>query len=156
MKELMTDFMSIINTLLLVLQKQTVLFVEINQYVAVALAQLRQLIKSDNPETFFQILRPKRSYYGEIKYFLIYFQTSVKLKSSSDPIQGSLVNQIFIRTPQNHWSNYLWKKLVKLLMKLIYQYYTRSIPSTRVTFLISHRQLGLKELKLDLKIMGIK
>ena len=148
--------MSIINTLLLVLQKQTVLFVEINQYVAVALAQLRQLIKSDNPETFFQILRPKRSYYGEIKYFLIYFQTSVKLKSSSDPIQGSLVNQIFIRTPQNHWSNYLWKKLVKLLMKLIYQYYTRSIPSTRVTFLISHRQLGLKELKLDLNIMGIK
>ena len=148
--------MSIINTLLLVLQKQTVLFVEINQYVAVALAQLRQLIKSDNPETFFQILRPQRSYYGEIKYFLIYFQTSVKLKSSSDPIQGSLVNQIFIRTPQNHWSNYLWKKLVKLLMKLIYQYYTRSIPSTRVTFLISHRQLGLKELKLDLNIMGIK
>ena len=152
----MTDFMSIINTLLLVLQKQTVLFVEINHYVAVTLAQLRQLMKSDNPETFFQILRPKRSYYGEIEYFLIYFQTSVKLKSSSDPVQGSLVNQIFIRTPQNHWSNYLWKKLVKLLMKLIFQYYRRSIPSTRVTFLISHRQLGLKELKLDLKIMGIK
>ena len=102
MKELMTDFMSIINALLLVLQKQTVLFVEINHYVAVTLAQLRQLMKSDNPETFFQILRPKRSYYGEIEYFLIYFQTSVKLKSSSDPVQGSLVNQIFIRTPQNH------------------------------------------------------
>ena len=49
---LMTDIMSIINKLSLALQKQTVLF-------ATTLAQLRQLMKTDNPEAFSQILSPK-------------------------------------------------------------------------------------------------
>ena len=62
--------MSIINKLLLALQKQTVLFVDTNHYVAIILAQLRQLMKTDNPEAFSEILSPKRSYYGEYQTFL--------------------------------------------------------------------------------------
>ena len=66
----MTGIMSIINKLPLALQKQTVLFVDINRCVALTLAQLRQLMKTDNPEAFSQILSPKRSYYGEHQTFL--------------------------------------------------------------------------------------
>ena len=61
----MTDIISIIKKLSLALQKQTVLFIDINHYVATTLAQLRQLMKTDNPEAFCPILSPKRSYYGE-------------------------------------------------------------------------------------------
>ena len=67
---LMIDIMSIINKLLLALQKQTVLLVDINHYVAITLAQLHQLMKTDNPEAFPQILSPKQSYYGEYQTFL--------------------------------------------------------------------------------------
>ena len=66
----MTDIMSIIKKLMLVLQKKTLLFVDINHYVAITLAQLRQFMKTDNPEAFSQILSPKRSYYGEYQTFL--------------------------------------------------------------------------------------
>ena len=62
--------MLIINKLLLTLQKQTVLFVNINHYVTITLAQLHQLMKTDNPEMFSQILSPKQSYYGEYQIFL--------------------------------------------------------------------------------------
>ena len=66
---LMTD-MSIINKLSLVLHKQTVLFVDINHYVAITLAQLCQLMKTDKHGAFSQILSPKRSYCGEYQTFL--------------------------------------------------------------------------------------
>ena len=65
----MTD-MSIINKLSLALHKQTVLFVDINHYVAITLAQLRQLMKTDKHGAFSQILSPKRSYCGEYQTFL--------------------------------------------------------------------------------------
>ena len=66
----MTDIILIIKKLSLALQKQTVLFVDINHYVAITLAQLRQLMKTDHPEVFCPILSPKRSYYGEYRTFL--------------------------------------------------------------------------------------
>ena len=48
----MTDIMSIINKLFLALQKQTVLLVDINHYFAITLAQLHQLMKTDNSADF--------------------------------------------------------------------------------------------------------
>ena len=98
----MTDIISIIKKLSLALQKQTVLFVDINHYVAITLVQLRQLMKTDNPEVFCPILSPKRSYYGEYQTFLDILSNFRKAKIQFDLMQEKFVFQIFRRAPQNH------------------------------------------------------
>ena len=68
---LMTHIMSIINKLLLALQKEAVLLADINHYFAITLAQFRQLMKTDNPEAFSQICPKNEAIMVNIKYSLI-------------------------------------------------------------------------------------
>ena len=109
----MTDIMLIINKLSLALQKQTILFVDINHYVAITLAQLRQLMKADNPEAFSQILSPKRSYYGEYQIFLDILSNFCKAKIQFRSDAG----EVHI----SHFHKNTAKPLIEVLVKEIEQ-----------------------------------
>ena len=108
----MTDIMSIINKLSLTLQKQAVLFVDINHYVAITLAQLHQLMKTDNPEAFSQILSPKQSYYGEYQIFLDIISNFRKAKIQFQSDAGEIHISNFHNTA---------KPLIEVLVKEIEQ-----------------------------------
>ena len=109
----MTGIISIINKLSLALQKQTVLFVDIDHYVAITLALLCQLMRTDNPIAFSHILCPKRSYYGEYQIFLDILSNFRKAKIQFRFDAG----QAYISNFHNNTA----KPLIKVLMKEIEQ-----------------------------------
>ena len=67
---LLTDILSIMNILSLVLQKEGILFVDIKHSVNVTLQQLRKLAEADKPEEFSNLLSPKKSYYANYQFYL--------------------------------------------------------------------------------------
>ena len=131
----MTDIMSIINKLLLALQKQTDLFVDINHYVAITLAQLGQLMKTDNREAFSQILSPKRSYYGEYQIFLNILSNSRKAKIQFQSDTGEIHISIFYKNTAKPLIEVLVREIERAfdvadfpVLDAFYPFHPRNVP----------------------------
>ena len=66
---LLTDILTILNILSLVLQKECILFIDIKHFIGVTLQQLQKLAKADNLEEFSSLLSPRKSYYARHQDF---------------------------------------------------------------------------------------
>ena len=64
---LMTDVLTILNTLSLALQKQGVLLVDINSFLNITLEKLKTMSVAKDNKAFNDILSPQKSYYAEAK-----------------------------------------------------------------------------------------
>ena len=130
----MTGIMSIINILSLALQKQTVLFVDINHYVAITLTELRQHMKTDNPEAFCQILSPKRSCYGDYQMSLDTLSNFRKTKIQFRSDAGEIHTSNFHKNTENPLIEVLAKETEQayvadfLVLDVFRAFRTRNVP----------------------------